>query len=120
MKKMPDDNPIYDNPKLPLFDKRYQIAPGTYSLSAWSRENEPKEPPRFRVGGWVLSVQISEITAVYQDCDGTPLYALDNKRGYSDYGLIKFVSYWKEKGGELLDDLLPEFKRLAEKKLKGR
>ena len=64
--------------KLPMDDERYRI-PGTntFNLSAWSRENEPKAPPQFKLGDIVVFTTTAEITRVYQDVDGTPLYSLD-------------------------------------------
>jgi len=66
------------NLKLPMTHERYRI-PGlnAFSMSAWSRENEPKEPPRFKVGDVVAITVIAEVTKVYADCDGTPLYTID-------------------------------------------
>lgn len=61
-----------------IFDDKYRI-PGTnmFNFSAWSRDNEPKEPPRYKVGDVVVITLTREITAVGNDCDGTVLYGLD-------------------------------------------
>lgn len=63
-------------PKKPLNHPDYEIAPGVYNLSAWSRENEPKGPPRFKVGDRVRFTDTLYVHRVGQDCDGTPLFAL--------------------------------------------
>lgn len=79
------------NMKLPMTDERYRI-PGlnAFSMSAWSRDNEPKEPPRFKVGDIVAITIITEVTKVFNDCDGTPLYSLDGiGHGYSDHNDIR-------------------------------
>lgn len=59
----------------PLTHPDYEIAPGMFNLSAWSRENEPKGEPRFRVGDRVVLTIPLYIQHVGQDCDGTPLFA---------------------------------------------
>lgn len=79
------------NMKLPMTDERYRI-PGlnAFSMSAWSRENEPKEPPRYKVGDVVVLTVTTEVTRVFEDCDGTPLYSFENGlRNMSDRGQIR-------------------------------
>lgn len=44
------------------------------NFSKWSRENIPKSPPAFAVGDRVLVPAV--VRKVYQDCDGTPLFAV--------------------------------------------
>jgi len=58
--------------------KKQNRIPGTdmFSLSRWLRENEPKLPSTWKVGDHVVLVIPVEITDVYEDCDGTPLYRL--------------------------------------------
>jgi len=71
-------------------DERYRI-PGTncFSLSKWSRENEPKLPPNYKVGDEVILTSETTIVQVYEDCDGTPLYQVDcNGYGISEQQLI--------------------------------
>ena len=60
-------------------DERYRIL-GTnmFSFSRWSRENEPKPPPKYKVGDIVMLTRESKIVLVGEDCDGTALYGLDN------------------------------------------
>lgn len=60
-------------------DPRYRI-PGTnfINLSHWSRENEPKSQPKYKVGDVVVVTLTCEITSVGNDCDGTVLYGLDS------------------------------------------
>ena len=110
---------LYDKPQLPMDDERYRIVGNAFSLTAWSRDNEPKESPRFRVGDTVLSIQICEVTKLHNDCDGTPLYALDHETGYADEGLIPFVGFWQG-GHELFQELVPEIERLVCEKLAAR
>lgn len=49
-----------------------------FSFSKYSRENIPKDPPKFRVGDAVRVVVETDVTSVGEDCDGTPLYGLRN------------------------------------------
>lgn len=73
------------------FDHEDYRIPGTngFNLSKWSRENVSKPPPRYKVGDYVVIVVSYEITQVYEDCDGTPIYELDSRYGgYSDDGLL--------------------------------
>ena len=58
--------------------ERYTI-PGTniVNWSAYSRENIPKDPPRFQVDDKVVFTCETEITVVGQDCDGTVLLSAD-------------------------------------------
>jgi len=60
-------------------DPRYLI-PGTniFLLSKWSRENEPKNPPKYKVGDRVIVTIETDVVALEEDCDGTPLYELRN------------------------------------------
>ena len=55
------------------------MIPGTniVNFTAYSRENIPKEPPRFQVGDKVVFSCETEITCVGQDCDGTVLLSAD-------------------------------------------
>ena len=57
-------------------DPKYQIAPGIFNFTAWSRENIPKGEPRFKVGQKVRFIEPLYIHHVGQDCDGTPLFAV--------------------------------------------
>jgi len=60
--------------RIPLSDNSYAI-----NISKWSRENEPKDPPKYKVGDmvkFVLDTEV-EVLQVYEDCDGTPLYELE-------------------------------------------
>lgn len=69
----------------PLDHPDYLI-PGTNILnfSRWSRENEPKDPSPFKIGDEVYVLCCAEVVRIYEDCDGTPLHALDNgQKGYS-------------------------------------
>ncbi len=59
----------------PMNHPDYEFAPGMFSFSAWSRENEPKGEPRFQVGDRVMLNIPLYICRVGQDCDGTPLFA---------------------------------------------
>ena len=61
-----------------MTDERYRI-PGTNAInfSKWSRENDPKPPPSFKVGDVVRFAVETEVMVVYSDCDGTALYTLD-------------------------------------------
>lgn len=67
-------------PQKPLDHPDYRV-PGTNLINAskWSRENIPKPPPAFKVGDRVLA----EVTVhkVYEDCDGTPLFAIGGSSG---------------------------------------
>lgn len=47
------------------------------NYSKWSRENEPKSAPKFKVGDKVTFTIETEITKVGQDCDGTTLYGAE-------------------------------------------
>lgn len=51
---------------------------GLFSFSRWKRENDPAPPPKYKVGDVVVVTRVMEITEVSADCDGSPLYALDN------------------------------------------
>lgn len=70
-------------------DERYRI-PGTTILNftAWSRENEPKDPPKFWLGHRVRfipddgDVVEGVIEACYPDCDWTPLYDVKIEGGH--------------------------------------
>ncbi len=82
------------NMKLPMTHERYRI-PGmnAFSMSAWSRENEPKDTPRFKVGDVVVVTVVTEVTRVYKDCDDTPLYGFDDiGNGYADRGNIRLAT----------------------------
>jgi len=58
----------------------YRIAGTPFlSLSRWSRENVPKDPPRFRVGDRVLVP--AYVHRVYEDCDGTALFGVGHEAG---------------------------------------
>jgi hypothetical protein len=59
----------------PMDHPDYEIAPGMFNLSAWSRENVPKGEPRFKVGDRVVLVDPLYIVRVLKDCDGTPLFS---------------------------------------------
>jgi hypothetical protein len=92
--------------KKSLYHEDYRM-PGTnaFNLSKWSRENEPKAPPRYKVGDYVVLVVSCEITRVYQDCDGTPLYTLDgDDHGHSDDSLLPGADGdWKLEALELAE-----------------
>jgi len=79
--------------KKPFNHPDYRI-PGTnaFSLSKWSRENDPKPPARYKVGDPVVLVISGEVTRVYEDCDGTPLYEINGKYiGHSDTRILPGV-----------------------------
>jgi hypothetical protein len=82
---MGDTGDFYDYPRLETTDPRYQI-PGIngFSLSKWARENVMQEGPRYQVGDWVVLTIVGQVTHVSSDCDGTPLFEIDEKyRGWS-------------------------------------
>lgn len=54
----------------------YEIAPGMFNFSKWSRENIPKPPPKFKLGDAVRLTMTLYVAVVGQDCDGTSLYGL--------------------------------------------
>ena len=58
--------------------KKYTI-PGTriFNWSQYSRENIPKDSPRFKVGDEVIFTLKTTITKVGNDCDGTVLYGAE-------------------------------------------
>lgn len=90
---MENNNPEENNDqnlKLPIEDERYRVAGlNAFSFSKWSKDNLPKQPARFKVGDVVAVTIITEITKVYEDCDGTPLYAFDKFTGWPDDGSIR-------------------------------
>ena len=49
-----------------------------FNFSKYSRENIPKPKPKYKVGDTVILKTEREIVRVGHDCDGTPLYELDN------------------------------------------
>lgn len=75
--------------KKPMNHPDYECWPGgPFNLSKWSRENEPKPPPSYAVGDYVRLTVVTRVEKVYQDCDGTPLYALEiGGAGWSDSNL---------------------------------
>jgi hypothetical protein len=80
----------------------YEFAPNMFNLSAWSRENEPKGPPRFKVGDRVMFTVPLYVEIVGEDCDGTPLFSVglenpadlneEEKRRMSDWVLFSGFS----------------------------
>jgi len=63
------------------------IIPGTnlINFTAYSHENIPKPPHKYKVGDTVKITIETEITELHFDCDGTPLYSLVNLgHGFSD------------------------------------
>jgi hypothetical protein len=76
---------MMDIPKEHMEDPKYgYVIDGMFLLSKWLRENEPQEP-KYKVGDLVELTIEGEITKVYKDCDGTPLYEVNgNIRGYSE------------------------------------
>jgi hypothetical protein len=75
-------------PEEHMTDPKYgYVVGGMFLLSKWLRENEP-QIPKYKIGDMVELTIEGEITAVYQDCDGTPLYEIDgNIRGYSELSI---------------------------------
>jgi len=57
-------------------DPKYKIAPGITNFTAWSRDNIPKGPPRFKVGDRVRFLESLWILYVGEDCDGEPLFSV--------------------------------------------
>jgi hypothetical protein len=80
-------------PKEHMEDPTYgYMVEGMFLLSKWLRENEPQEP-QYKVGDEVMLTIKGEITDVYMDCDGTPLYEIDyNIRGYSEHSISPIIS----------------------------
>jgi len=78
-------------PKEHMEDPKYgYVINGMFLLSKWIRENEPPQEPKYKVGDEVEVTMEGEITAVYQDCDGTPLYEIDNNlAGFSEGSIRK-------------------------------
>jgi hypothetical protein len=75
--------------KKPLTHPDYKIeGMNAYNFSKWKRENVPAPPARFKVGDKVVFTVETQVVKVYQDCDGTPLYALESVgNGWTEEGL---------------------------------
>jgi hypothetical protein len=85
-----------DIPREHLEDPKHGYLIGNvFLLSKWRRENEP-QTPKYKIGDVVeLRIEV-EVTGIYSDCDGTPLYEFDNGiRGYSGHSI-----YPIDNGGE--------------------
>jgi hypothetical protein len=73
--------------------------PTLLNFSKWSRENVPKEPPRFKIGDEVVvRLQVCKVT---KDCDGTPLFVLcgtgeGNLLLYQEHGIGAIYGYGNE------------------------
>lgn len=61
-----------------ISDPRYRIPgiPNSVNFAQWTRENEPAEPPKHAIGDVVVFTFVTTVSAINQDCDGTPLYKL--------------------------------------------
>jgi hypothetical protein len=68
--------------RLPYYHCRLEqcayIEGGILNWTKYSRENIPKPLPKYKVGDEVILTTRREIMSVGKDCDGTPLYELDN------------------------------------------
>ena len=76
-------------PQEHMEDPKYgYVINGGFLLSKWVRENVPHPEPKYKVGDLVELRMEGEITRVYRDCDGTPLYDIDGVvSGYSEFSI---------------------------------
>jgi len=76
-----------------ITDERYRIlGTNAFNFSKWSRENEPKPPPKHKVGDVVRITSIQEIISIGKDCDGTVLYGLTNLGfGWAEESIVEVI-----------------------------